>query len=211
MGDGKRAEGGTMSIGQPASPRAAWLLLGAGLLVGLAAGLVVFYGLPAWPAGGQPVSAVLPGGPTSTPAPAPVVGAPAPDFTLKDLSGHEVALSSHTGHVVLINFWATWCGPCLVEMPAIERRYEALKDEGFVVLAVDDDEAITDVSAFARELDLTFTVLLDPGAAVNDLYRVRGLPTSFVVDREGVIQQLHIGLMTEEQLDGYLAKVGLGN
>jgi peroxiredoxin len=211
MDDGERAEGGTVSIGQPASPRAAWLLLGAGLLVGLAAGLVVFYGLPAWPAGGQPVSAVFPGGPTSTPAAAPVVGAPAPDFTLKDLSGHEVALSSYAGDVVLINFWATWCGPCLVEMPAIERRYEALKDRGLVVLAVDDDEAITDVSAFAHELDLTFTLLLDPGAAVNDLYRVRGLPTSFVVDREGVIRQLHIGLMTEEQLDGYLAKAGLGN
>ncbi len=200
-----------MSIGQPASPRAGWLLLGAGLLVGLAAGLVLFYGLPAWPAGGQPVSAVFPGGPTSTPAPAPVVGAPAPDFTLKDLSGAEVALSSHKGHVVLVNFWATWCNPCLIEMPAIERRYEALKDKGLVVLAVDDDEAITDVSAFVRQLGLTFTVLLDPGAVVNDLYRVRGLPTTFVVDREGVIQQLHIGLMTEEQLDGYLAKVGLGN
>ncbi|MBM2850118.1 MAG: cytochrome biosis protein [Anaerolineales bacterium] len=96
-------------------------------------------------------------------------------------------------------------------MPAIERRYEALKDKGFVVLAVDDDEAITDVSAFTHELDLTFPVLLDPGAAINDLYRVRGLPTTFILDREGIIRQQHIGLMTEEQLDGYLAKVGLGN
>jgi peroxiredoxin len=200
-----------MTLGQPSSRWAGWILLGAGLLVGLAAGLVVFYGIPAWPTGGQPVSAAIPGGPTATSAPAPVVGAPAPDFTLKDLSGNDVALSNHKGHVVLINFWATWCGPCLVEMPAIERRYEALKDKGFVVLAVDDDEAITEVSAFTHELDLTFPVLLDPGAMVNDLYRVRGLPTSFVVDREGVIRQLHIGLMTEEQLDGYLAKVGLGN
>ena len=200
-----------MTLGQPSSRWAGWILLGAGLLIGLAAGLVVFYGIPAWPTGGQPVSAAIPGGPTATPAPAPVVGAPAPDFTLNDLSGNQVTLSSFRGQVVLINFWATWCGPCLIEMPAIERRYEALKDKGFAVLAVDDDEAITDVSAFTHELDLTFLVLLDPGAMVNDLYRVRGLPTSFVVDREGVIQQLHIGLMTEEQLDGYLAKVGLGN
>jgi len=200
-----------MTLGQPSSRWAGWILLGAGLLIGLAAGLVVFYGIPAWPTGGQPVSAAIPGGPAATPAPAPVVGAPAPDFTLNDLSGNQVTLSNFRGQVVLINFWATWCGPCLIEMPAIERRYAALKDQGFVVLAIDLDEPITEVSAFVHELGLTFPVLLDPGAAINDLYRVRGLPTSFVVDREGVIQQLHIGLMTEEQLDGYLAKVGLGN
>jgi peroxiredoxin len=203
-----------MKPGSPASSGAALALVGAGLLIGLAAGVVLFYGIPAWP-GGQPGSVALPGGPTplsgATPAPAPVVGAPAPDFTLKDLGNTDVTLSSHKGHVVLINFWATWCGPCRVEMPAIERRYEVLKDEGFVVLAVNVDEQITDVSAFVHELDLTFPVLLDPGAKINDLYRVRGLPTSYIVDREGVIRQLHIGLMTEEQLDGYLAKVGLGN
>src|SRR3970282_2086211 len=157
-----------MTCGQPSSRWAGWILLGAGLLIGLAAGLVVFYGIPAWPTGGQPVSAAIPGGPTppsgaqaaATPAPAPVVGAPAPDFTLNDLSGNQVTLSNFRGQVVLINFWATWCGPCLIEMPAIERRYEALKDKGFAVLAVDDDEAITDVIAFTYELDLMFLVLL---------------------------------------------------
>ena len=206
-----------MMLGQPASSRAGLLLLGAGLLIGLAAGLVVFYGIPALPTVGQPVAAAS-GGPTplggaqaaSTPAPAPVVGAPAPDFTLNDLAAKPVTLSSFKGQIVLINFWATWCGPCRIEMPAIERRYAALEDQGFVVLAVDVDEPITDVGAFVHDLNLTFPVLLDPGATVNDLYRVRGLPTTFIVDRDGMISQLHIGLMTEDQLDGYLSKLGLG-
>ncbi len=200
-----------MMFGGPTSPRAAWLIAGAGLLIGLAAGLVVFYGLPALPLGGQPASAAASGGPTSPPAPAPIVSAPAPDFTLNDFAGAAVTLSGFKGQVVLINFWATWCGPCQVEMPAIQRRYDAFKDQGFVVLAVNVDEPITEVGAFIHALDLTFPVLLDPGAAVNDLYRVRGLPTSYIVDREGIINRLHVGLMTEEQLDGYLSKLGLGN
>ncbi len=189
------------------STRASWLILGIGLLVGLGSGLLFFYGIPAWSASGQPL--VTPGGPTLTPAPAAVVGAPAPDFTLTDITGNDVTLSQLKGQVVLINFWATWCGPCRVEMPAIQRRYEAFKDQGFTVLAVNFDEPLTDVSAFAQSLNLSFPVLLDPGGVVNDLYHMRGYPSSFVVDRSGVIQQLHIGLMTEKQLDGYLANLGL--
>jgi peroxiredoxin len=192
-----------MDIGQTSSSRAAWLLLGAGLLIGLAIGLVAFYGLPALPSAGfSGAGPSANAGPTATPAPAPVVGAPAPDFTLNDLASQPVTLSGLQGQVVLINFWATWCGPCRIEMPAIQRRYEALKDQGFTVLAVNLDEPITEVSAFVNEYGLTFPVLLDPGAKVNDLYRVRGYPTSFVVDREGFIKQLHIGSMTEAQLDG---------
>jgi peroxiredoxin len=189
------------------SARTSWIILGVGLLFGLALGLLVFYGIPAWPVSGQ--SLVTPGGPTLTPAPAAVVGAPAPDFTLSDVTGNEVALSKLKGQVVLINFWATWCGPCRVEMPAIQRRSEAFKEEGFTVLAVNFDEPLTEVSAFAHSLNLTFTVLLDPGGVVNDLYHARGYPSTFIVDRSGVIKQLHIGLMTEKQLDGYLANLGL--
>jgi len=187
-----------------------WIILGVGLLVGLGLGLIMFYGIPAWPVGGLSVGIpVTPGGPTLTPAPAAVVGAPAPDFSLKDLTDNTVTLSNLKGQVVLINFWATWCGPCRVEMPAIQRRYDAFKDQGFTVLAVDFDESLTEVSAFARALNLTFTVLLDPGGSVNDLYHVRGYPSTFIVDRTGVIKKLHIGLMTEKQLDNYLAGLGL--
>jgi peroxiredoxin len=189
---------------QPASGRAALLLVGAGLLLGLALGAVVFFGLPAWPGTGTEDARL-----TATPAPAAVVGIRAPDFTLKDLDGKDVTLSGLAGQVVLINFWATWCGPCRIEMPALQRRYEAFKDQGLVVLAVNLDEPITEVSAFANDFGLTFSVLLDPGASVNDLYRVKGYPSTFIVDREGIINQLRIGSMTERQLDDYLSAVGL--
>jgi peroxiredoxin len=185
------------------SNRAALLIMGAGLLLGLAAGLVVFIGLPDF---GAPGAAQAPAG---TPAPAPIVGAPAPDFTLKDLSGSDVTLSGLRGQVVLINFWATWCGPCRLEMPAIQAEYEELRASGLMVLAVNLDEPQPAVQAFADELGLTFPVLLDPGAKVNDLYRVRGYPTTFFVDREGVVARLHVGIMSESQLRDYLDRLGL--
>ncbi len=180
--------------------------MGLGLLFGLLAGLVVFVGVPDWAVGLGGVGA----GPTSTPAPAPVVGAPAPDFALSTLDGTEVRLADLQGQVVLINFWATWCGPCRLEMPAIEAEYQARKAQGFTVLAVDLDEPADAVAAFVDELDLTFTALLDPGARVFDLYRVRGYPTSYFVNRDGMIDRQHVGYMNPGQLAGYLDQLGLG-
>lgn len=197
-----------MDVGPAPSNRATLGLLLAGLLVGLALGGIIFFGLPTF---GSPLtgSAPLADGPTATPAPAPIVGAPAPDFTLTALDGQAVTLSALKGQVVLINFWATWCSPCRYEMPAIQKRYDAYKDQGLVVLAVDFDEAEDVVADFVRDMGLTFTVLLDPGGQVNEQYRVRGYPTTYVVDRAGMITRLHIGSMTEEQIDGYLEGLGL--
>ena len=196
-----------MTSAPASSPRASLLLLGAGLLIGLALGLVVFYGLPALPAaGGLALAATR--APAGTPAPAPVVGAPAPGFTLKNLDNADVALAQYKGQVVLLNFWATWCGPCRLEMPAIQQRYATYKGQGFAVLAVDYDEPAPDVGAFAQAYHLTFPVLLDPGGKVNDLYRIIGYPTSFFVDRDGMITRLHVGAMSEDQLDNYLAEFG---
>ncbi|NIM92500.1 MAG: redoxin domain-containing protein [Anaerolineales bacterium] len=141
--------------------------------------------------------------------PAPVLNAPAPDFTLTNLEGDEVSLSDFQGQPVLINFWATWCAPCRIEMPAIQDRFERFSTDGLAVLAVDFDEPASDVQAFGDELGLTFDLLLDPGAEIQRLYLVQGYPTSFFVDREGIIRVHHIGVMTEGQLDGYLAEVGL--
>lgn len=141
---------------------------------------------------------------------APFKGSIAPDFKLQNLDGEEVQLSDFRGHPVLINLWATWCGPCRLEMPAIQERFELYEEDGLVVLAVDFDEPAKVVEDFRNELGLTFQILLDPGANVQKLYRNRNYPTSFFVDESGVIQVHHIGVMTEEQLDDNLAEIGVG-
>lgn len=136
------------------------------------------------------------------------VDAPAPDFELAALNGESIRLEELRGQPVLINFWATWCAPCQLEMPAFQDRYEqhagALR-----VLAVNFDEPRADVQAFADDLGLTFDVLPDPGGEVQRLYQVRGYPTTVLVDADGVVRVLHIGLMTENQLDQYLSELGL--
>ena len=137
-------------------------------------------------------------------------GQVAPDFVLPAyVGGSSVSLSQYKGQVVLVNFWATWCGPCRLEMPALQARYDGLKDQGFTVLAVNLDEPLEDAALFADELALTFPVLLDPGAQVFDLYRVRGYPTTYLINRDGLIDRQHVGIMSEAQLDDYLAGLGL--
>src|SRR3972149_5062373 len=104
------------------------------------------------------------------------VGPPAPDVSLQDLGGTTVSLAGAKGRPLLINFWATWCEPCKIEMPAIESRYQMNKGKGLLVYAIDYDEPKADVEAYARALNLNFTILLDPGGKVNDRYAIRGYP-----------------------------------
>src|SRR5262245_33246575 len=127
-----------MESPKPGSSRSALIILGLGLALGLVAGLLVFLGPPNLGGGGLAV----PQGTPSTPAPAPVVGAPAPDFTLKDTEGNDVRLADLEGQVVVINFWATWCGPCRLEMPALQAKYDAMKEQGLTVVAVNLDEPL---------------------------------------------------------------------
>ncbi len=190
--------------------RAGLLLVAGGLVVGLLAGLLLFVGLPSqWSGGRAPLP--TPGGPTASPAPAPVTGAPAPDFALRDLSGQTVRLSSLKGQVVLINFWATWCIPCRAEMPAIQQAYSARKNQGFTVLAVNLNEPITEVHSYVDNLKINFPVLLDAGDSISTLYRVRGYPTSFFVDRNGTVVIENVGMMSDTQLADNLAKLGIGD
>lgn len=139
---------------------------------------------------------------------APEVGAFAPAFALSNTDGNNVSLTDYRGQVVLINFWATWCPPCRQEMPTIHDRYQQY-DGDLVVLAVDYAEPADQVAAFQEQMGLTFNVLLDLQGSVSDQYRIQGYPTSVFVNELGVIEIMHIGLMTENQLDDYLADMGL--
>lgn len=131
------------------------------------------------------------------------VGTAAPDFTATDLEGRTVRLSELRGEVVLVNIWATWCGPCRAEMPSMQRLHQQLGPEGLKIVAVSVDAAPGkadaggrpggDVRAFARELGLTFPIWLDPAGETQRLYRTTGVPESFVVDRRGTIVKKVIG------------------
>ncbi len=133
----------------------------------------------------------------------PVVGALAPQFTLSDLDGNEFTLNNLQGQAVLIYFWTTWCPPCQAEMPAIEATYQKYKDQGFRVLAVDAEEQPAPVQDFVQKFGLTFRPLLDQTGAVAKRYRVRGLPTSFVVNRQGAITAVQVGAMTPQEIERF--------
>ncbi len=140
----------------------------------------------------------------------PLEGQPAPDFTLKTPDGSTVTLSKLQGQPVLINFWASWCGPCRAEMPEIVRAYETHKADGLMVLAINTtfQDSLSDAQAFAKEFHMPFPVLLDDtGAVARDAYRLRGLPMSFFVDRKGVIVHRQIGAMNGEQIDTFVGEI----
>ncbi len=134
--------------------------------------------------------------------PSPRPGFLAPDFTLDTINGEQITLSDLRGQVVVINLWASWCPPCRAEMPAIEAIYQANKDAGLEVLAVNttyqDDEGAA--AQFARDFGLTFPILLDRDGAVSNRYQLQALPTTYFVDRQGVIREVIPGGPMKESL-----------
>jgi peroxiredoxin len=122
-------------------------------------------------------------------------GEHAPALSLTDLEGRTVPLASFEGRVVVLNYWATWCAPCLTELPSLDRLHRALSRDGLVVLAVSVDEGGTDVLGFVRERDFVFAVLRDRGGvqAAREL-GVDGYPTTFVIDRKGRLRERYLGV-----------------
>jgi peroxiredoxin len=135
------------------------------------------------------------------------VGQPAPDFTMKDLQGGDISLQSFRGQPVLIAFFATWCPPCRYELPIIQQTYEKYKDQGLVVIGVDDRETVAQVEPYVRQLNLTFPIVVDTAGSVINLFRVRSHPTNVFVDHKGVVTNISRGILAPEQLDGYIAQL----
>jgi peroxiredoxin len=130
------------------------------------------------------------------------------DFTLSDLAGKRWTLKELRGSVVLVNFWATWCPPCRKEMPDLEDLYQRFGQKGLVVLAISDEDA-GKVQAFIAEHHVTYPILLDPGRKVNEMFRIEGIPKSFVFDRDGKLAAQAIDMRTRKQFVEMLAAAGL--
>ncbi len=130
------------------------------------------------------------------------------DFTLTDLQGKTWTLKELRGKVVLVNFWATWCPPCRKEIPDLEKLYSHFKDQGFVVLAISDEDE-SKVAPFIAQEKASYPVLLDPGHKINDLFQVDGIPKSFVYDRTGKLVAQSIDMRTRGQFLTMLAAAGL--
>jgi len=132
---------------------------------------------------------------TSGLIPAPQKGFLAPDFELQTITGEVVKLSDLRGQAVLVNLWATWCPPCRAEMPAIEKVYNQYKDDGLVVLAVNMtyQDTQSNIAPFVAEYGLTFPILLDQMGSVGTAYQLRSLPSSFFINRDGIINEVVIG------------------
>jgi thiol-disulfide isomerase/thioredoxin len=122
----------------------------------------------------------------------------APDFTLPSLTGPNLRLQEQRGRVVMVNFWATWCGPCRVEMPHLAKLYEKYRASGFVLLAVNIDEDPRKAAGLAKQMGMTFPVLLDTEKRVSRLYDLSTMPSTVLIDRDGRVRYVHRGYR-----DGY--------
>ncbi|MDA1075784.1 MAG: TlpA disulfide reductase family protein [Proteobacteria bacterium] len=155
------------SIGLQAKPAVVWLFLKS-----LLALVMIFV---AWPAGAVDLQQ------------------DAPDFTLKRLDGENLRLDEMKGQVVLINFWASWCGPCRQEMPILDRLHERYKDAGFAVLGVNVEGETGPAQDIVDKTKVTFPVLIDTDQNVSERYDLQAMPSTVVVDRDGVVRYIHRG------------------
>ncbi len=160
-------------------------------------------------AGPNLLSAVTPAQPALESAASgrmPREGETVPEFELPTLDGRNVRISDLRGSPVLINFWATWCGPCKQEMPLLVEQYNWNKGRGLRVLAIDTlaNDNVEDMRKFTQQFNVNFDVLVDELDAVAGGWNIMGLPTTFFVKPDGVIAKVHVGQLTSDQLQEYM-------
>jgi len=138
-----------------------------------------------------------------------IVNSKAPDFTLKDMNGKTVSLTTFTGKVVLLNFFATWCPPCKAEMPSFNKLSRALRQRGLEVVVISSDRSFNDLKDFLEKNKIDFPVLFDTGRAVTRQYRVFSMPTTFLINRNGLIVEKFYGEYdwTEPETKGKIEKL----
>lgn len=124
-----------------------------------------------------------------------IMGKQAPPFSLKNLDGRPLSLADYKGKVVLINFWATWCKPCRVEMPSLNKLFKKYGKQGLVVIGVSIDKTRDPVREFLEEIPLDFPIVLDSDTSVSKNYKVFAFPTTFLIDRGGILKEKFIGEM----------------
>ncbi len=192
-----------MSVKRDAARQKARTMGGQSLLMMVIGGgliLVAIAGFLAIPKAGESVSQLDEG--LVVPIP---VNYPAPEVALTDLNDAPVALSDYAGQVILYNAWATWCPPCKAEMPTLQAYYEKYKGQGFVIVAIEDGlQGNIAVDDFVAEYGLTFPVWPDPSFVASKAFGVNGLPTSFVIDREGMVRLTWSGEISMAALEKYV-------
>lgn len=125
----------------------------------------------------------------------------APDFTLKSASGSNIKLSELRGQVVMINFWASWCGPCRQEMPLLEKMFQRYQPLGFTLLGVNVEPNPVDARKLLKDIPVSFPILFDTASEVSKLYRVAAMPSTALVDRDGKVRYLHQGYVPGDEAE----------
>lgn len=159
--------------------------------------------LPTFTTLSTPIIAQIPAGEFSG---APQVGDQAPDFALTDLDGNIISLADLRGRPVIINFWATWCAPCRLEMPELQAAYQRYQANELAILAINREETAEEVAAYFQELQLTFPPLLDEKAVIANLYQIFNMPTTYFVNPDGLVAAIHHGPLSQKLLDNYLSQ-----
>ena len=135
-------------------------------------------------------------------------GKPAPDFQLNTLDGQSVSLSDLKGKPVLLNFWATWCGPCRIEMPFLQQIYDEWRGRGLVLLAINIGENPSQIAEFMQSQGLSFPVLLDSDGEIAQKYNIQYIPSTFFIDKDGIIQDMKVGaFQSKAEIESILSKL----